>query len=128
MQVTADSAFTAVHKCQMLDVAKGAELSGDIAAYLLRTGAAVSPADDDAKQVAADIANPATGDASGEVTGEAQTDELDITGTIDQVLAWVGDDPSTRPDRALVALEAEQARLDKARTTLLAQLTEIVEN
>jgi hypothetical protein len=41
------------------------------------------------------------------------------TGTIDDVLAWVGDDN----DRAARALEAEQAKGDQARSTLVAKLT-----
>lgn len=44
-------------------------------------------------------------------------------GTVADVMAWVGDDP----DRARRALDAENAKGDKARSTLAATLTSIVE-
>lgn len=118
MQVTADEAFTAVHQCQMLPFEKDAVIEGDIAAYLIRTGAPVTPSDDDARDVAeGKVAEP---------TPEPETEpeppaDLDITGRIDEVLTWVGDDP----ERALTAHAAEEARGDQARSTLLAKLAEI---
>lgn len=54
---------------------------------------------------------------------EAPSDELNIEGKIEDVLAWVGDDP----ERALEAHSAEEDRGDKARSTLLAKLAELVE-
>jgi len=140
MQVTADNAFTAVHQHQILDAAKGAMFSGDIATYLLRTGAAVSPSDDEAEQYVADRAAEAAepdvaevplgdGDVVVVKTDESDGDsdsagELDIDATVPEVLAWVGEDQ----DRALVAFDAETAKGDKARSTLLKTLTDIVEN
>lgn len=120
MQVTADETFTAVHRCQLISVEKGATIEGDIAAYLLRTGAAVTPADDDAQRVAEgeEDETPETPELDEEP--EVASD-LDITGTIDQVLAWVGDSP----EKALQAHQAEEERGDKARSTLLAKLAEI---
>lgn len=123
MQVTVDETLTAIHQCQLLTFQKDDTVSGDIAAYLLRTGAAVSPADDDAQRLADGVlaeeetleAAEQSGDSTREVT------ELDISGTIDQVLAWVGGNP----DRALAAHAAEEARGDKARSSLLAKLTDI---
>ncbi|MFF0864166.1 hypothetical protein ACFYUV_20575 [Nonomuraea sp. NPDC003560] len=50
-----------------------------------------------------------------------QDGALDIEATIPQVLEWVGDDP----EKAAEAREAESAR-DKPRSTLLAQLDEII--
>lgn len=44
-------------------------------------------------------------------------------GTVADVMAWVGDDP----DRARQALDAETTKGDKARSTLVATLTSIVE-
>lgn len=121
MQVTADETFTAVHQCQMLTFERGTVIAGDIAAYLIRTGAAVTPGDADAQDVAAErSASPEASEPEGPETPEPPTD-LDIAGTIDQVLAWVGDDP----ERALQAHTAEEGRGDKARSTLLTKLAEI---
>jgi hypothetical protein len=123
MQVTVDETLTVIHKCQLLTFQKDETVRGDIAAYLLRTGAAVSPADDDAQRLADGVpAEEATPEAAVQPT-ESSSDgsELDITGTIDQVLAWVADDS----ERALAAHAAEEARGDKARTTLLSKLAEI---
>lgn len=97
MQVKVDSGFTAVHKCQMLTFTPGQVVKGDIAVYLLGTGAAVTQIDSE----------PA--------------DDLDITGTIEQVLDWVGDNQ----DRALEASVAESEK-DKPRPRLLARLNEIM--
>jgi hypothetical protein len=44
-------------------------------------------------------------------------------GTIDEVLAWVGNDK----DRAARALEAEHAKGDQARSTLVAKLTALTQ-
>jgi len=170
MKVTANSAFRAVHQCQILELAAGAPLDGDIAAYLMRTGADVSPADDEAETYAdeleqrkAELAAVAT-DALPEVVqtteepgtpvveerpadqanveivggpvgeqpadvspadeGAGQAEQIDVANSkISDVMAWVGDDA----ERALAAFDAESARGDDARSTLLDQLTKIVE-
>ncbi|HEY3557394.1 MAG TPA: hypothetical protein VGL05_08020 [Kribbella sp.] len=49
MKVTANSAFRAVHQCQILEFAEGDELVGDFAVYLIRSGADVSAADEEAE-------------------------------------------------------------------------------
>lgn len=104
MRVTAQSSFTVVIQGgQMLDVKTGDAFTGDVAVYLLHSGA----------DVAGDEPEPA------EVPG----DELDIDGKIDDVLAWVGDDP----ERALEAHAAEEAKGDKARPRLLSKLAELVD-
>lgn len=119
MQVTADETFTAVHQCQMLTFEKDTVIGGDIAAYLIRTGAAVTPADDDARDVAEGKAVPV---AVPEPEPEPEPPaELDITGKIHEVLAWVGGDQ----ERALIAHAAEEVRGDQARSTLLAKLADI---
>lgn len=46
------------------------------------------------------------------------------TGTIAEILAWVDSDP----DRAALALEAEQAKGDKARSTLVVDLEQLVDS
>lgn len=63
-----------------------------------------------------------TNDGSGEALPPAHLDYTD--GTIDHVLGWVGDDS----DRALVALDAEKAKGDEARSTLVDKLTKLVDD
>lgn len=46
-----------------------------------------------------------------------------LDGTAKEVVEWVGDDPA----RALAALQAEQAKGDDARSTLVAKLVKIAE-
>lgn len=140
MQVTVEEAFTAIHQCQMLSFQQGDVVSGDIAVVLLRTGAAVTPADDDAKAFAAEKPDEnaaavralldagITLEQAADHVDEADSDEdpvepgdIDIaTSTIDQVLGWVGNSP----DRALAAHAIEEARGERARSTLLAKLAE----
>lgn len=59
------------------------------------------------------------------VPGEVEPDEIDRdiipAGTVEQILAWVGDDLA----RARVAREYETAKGPKARATLLAKLDEV---
>jgi hypothetical protein len=61
------------------------------------------------------------------VPGEVEPDEIpaDIIpgGTVEQILAWVGDDLA----RARVARHEEEAKGDKARATLLRKLDEVKE-
>lgn len=115
MRVTAQSSFTAVIAGgQMLDVKPGDEFTGDVGAYLLRTGADVAEADE-AEEPAVDE----PGDSE-TVEVEEESDELDIDAKIEDVLAWVGDDQS----RATEARVAEEAK-DKPRPRLLAKLAEL---
>lgn len=114
MRVTAEADFTAViHGGQMLEVKRGDVLKGDVAAYLLRSGAAV---------ISEDVSDQVDEEPI-EEGEEPPADELNIDGKIEDVLTWVGDDP----ERALEAHSAEEARGDKARSTLLAKLAELVE-
>lgn len=57
-----------------------------------------------------------------ELVDDADDEEVPV-GTIDEVLAWVGDSP----DRAGRALDAEQAKVDGARSTLVARLNAILD-
>ena len=117
MRVTADESFTAViYGGQMLNITKGDVLKGDVANYLLDSGAPVmaNESDEQAEELVTD---------SGATEEVEETDELNIDGKIEDVLAWVGADA----DRALEAHSAEEARGDKARSTLLAKLAELVE-
>lgn len=109
MRVTAEADFTAViHGGQMLEVKRGDVFKGDVAAYLLHSGAAVT-SDEQTERAASDQTDQAA-------------DELNIDGKIEEVLAWVGADA----ERALEAHSAEEARGDKARSTLLTKLAELV--
>ncbi len=115
MRVTAQSNFTAVIQGgQMLDVKAGDEFTGDVAAYLLRTGADVVEAGEQDEE-------PEKSETP-EVEGSAGA-SLNIDGKIDDVLEWVGDDKA----RALEAHAAEEAKGDKARPRLLGKLTELIE-
>lgn len=117
MRVTADESFTAViYGGQMLDITKGDVLKGDVANYLLDSGAPVT-ADETDEQTEELV----TGSVAPEPVEE--TDELNIDGKIEDVLAWVGDDA----ERALEAHAAEEAKGDKARPRLLSKLAELVE-
>jgi hypothetical protein len=91
-------------------LAKDAEVSGELAAYLVSTHSPVEPLDDEARALL---------EPPREETGEPPA-ELDIDAKADDVLAWVGEDP----ERAAVALAAEQAK-DKPRSTLVKQLEKL---
>jgi len=88
-------------------LAKDEEVSGELAAYLVSTHSPVEPLDDEAAALL-------------EPPKEEPPAELDIDGTAADVLAWVGEDP----ERAAVALEAEQAK-EKPRSTLVKQLEKL---
>lgn len=118
MRVTADETFTAVITGgQMLDITKGDVFKGDVAAYLLDSGAPVTAVDaEPVEEVEPEQDGPDQGDGP---------EPFDVkTATIDAVLAWVGDDA----ERAREAHTVEESKGDKARPRLLARLTEIVEN
>jgi hypothetical protein len=114
MRVTAEQDFTAVITGgQMLTVKRGDMLKGDVARYLLDTGAAVTTveAEEQAVEQVEVLPDPVI------------VEGLDVkAATIDAVLAWVDGDT----DRALEAHELEESKGDKARPRLLAALVEIV--
>lgn len=126
MQVTVDATCVVVYKCQLLTFQKGESARGDIAAYLVRSGAAVTPADDDAQALAdatPEDEAPVVESSDDDAVAEADAlEDIDIaTSTIDQVLAWVGDNA----EKALAAHAVEEARGDRARSTLLVKLSEL---
>lgn len=94
-------------------------------------GEAVGDIDDETRDRL--LAQKAIGKRDGEpfvaaarpVPGEVEPDEIDRdiipAGTVEQILAWVGDDLA----RARVAREYETAKGPKARATLLAKLDEV---
>lgn len=116
MRVTADESFTAViYGGQMLDITKGDVLKGDVANYLLGSGAPVTP--DESDEEPAEVEQEDLAEEQSDDLGE----ELNIDGKIDDVLAWVGDSK----ERATEARVAEEAKGDKARPRLLSKLAEL---
>lgn len=100
MRVRVREAHRLYWNYRLIDLAAGDEETGDLAAYLLSTGSPVDLVDD-----------------------EPDSGELDVDGTVADVLAWVGEDPQ----RAEQALAAESAK-DKPRATLLAALAKLGES
>lgn len=82
-------------------IEKGEEVSGELAALMLRTA-------------------PARFTRSDEPEPEAPPAEFDVEAAAAGILAWVGDDP----ERAEEALAAELAK-DKPRSTLVKQLEKL---
>lgn len=124
MRVTADKDLTFYYDLVPYSVSAGTLVEGTAAVHLLTTGAAVTPVDDDARDFTAarDAETEATAEAEEPVAQQNDTASgLDVNAKIDDVLAWVGDDP----DRAMEAHAAEEAKGDRARTRLLARLEEI---
>jgi len=135
--VVVREAFKAYINHQPEDFAPGQAIKGDTAVYLLRNHAAVDPVDDEATELADALAaegqeddeedgqEPAPShqppapnpDADGGPPPPPPSDELDIDGSVKDILAWAGEDP----ERAREALDAEQAQ-EKPRSTLVKQL------
>lgn len=111
MRVVVNENIKIFHGHRSVRLAKGQEVSGELAAMLLeRAPSKVTP-------VAGEVAdgNPAGTDP--------RPDSLENASTAPEVLAWVGDDP----ERAEQALEAEEAR-DKPRSTLIRDLTKVAQS
>lgn len=103
MRVTATEDFSFTYGMVPYAVTKGTVISGSAARHLLDSKAPVAE-EPEPKAISPDV-------------------ELDIDGKIDDVLAWVGDDP----ERALEAHGLEEAKGDKARPRLLSKLAELVD-
>ena len=101
-EVTVLETFTCYWNYQVWHLTKGEVLSGGLADYLLATGGQV-------EEVATGPAEDADGDGVPD-------------GTVAQVEDWVGG--ST--ERAALALEAEEAKGDNARSTLVAALYKVL--
>lgn len=106
MRVRVLKACTPYWNYQVHQLAEGAELSGEFAAYLAETGAPVEALD-----------------AAPEQAPEPPSGELDIEGSAAEVLAWVGE----ASDRASEALEAEVAK-DRPRSTLVKALEKLAQD
>ena len=112
MRVVATEKFKTYFRMKMIRAEEGQEFAGDLAEHLLHGRCPVEQ-----------VGEPPTGEEPGEEPGETgETGELDIGGTAEQVLAWVGDDP----ERANQANGAESAK-DKPRSTLVAKLEQIIQ-
>ncbi|MFE7398846.1 hypothetical protein [Streptomyces sp. NPDC057557] len=111
MRVKTREAFSPYYNYGLVPLAAGEEVSGALALFLLETGSAVDPMDDDAK------AWRPPGHEEPEPEAPA---ELDIEASAAAVLAWVGDDP----ERGAEALAAEALK-DKPRSTLVKQLEKV---
>lgn len=110
MRVVVNESIKIFHGHRSVRLAKGQEVSGELAAMLLeRAPNKVTPV---AEEVADD----------GPAGTDPRPDSLDSASTAPEVLAWVGDDP----ERAEQALEAEEAR-DKPRSTLIRDLTKVAQ-
>ncbi|MFJ8474205.1 hypothetical protein [Kitasatospora sp. NPDC094011] len=108
------------------DLHRGAEFIGDLAHHLASTGAPVEVIEHDPEPGPAPAqapAPPAGANPQSEGLQPPGPDGLDIAGTIDTVLTWVGTDPA----RAQQALDAEAAKGDGARATLTTRLDAILQ-
>lgn len=104
MRVIAERDIETYFELRMISIPEGTELKGSLAAHLHACRAPVRVVGE----------QPETPE---------QPDGLDITGTVEEIIAWVGDDTG----RATEAYEAESGK-DKPRTTLLKRLEEIADN
>lgn len=120
MRVVVNEDMKVFHGHVPVELKKGQEVSGSLAELLIssaprkvvRLDAEPAPVSDEPPIDEPDVADE----------DESAPDTIDVAGsTIDQVLEWVGDNA----ERALAAHAAEETRGDKARTRLLAKLTEI---
>lgn len=104
MRVRADEACKAYWNYGVVSIAKDEIVEGGLGRYLAETGAPVTVLDDEP------------------TAGADRPPSLGVPdGTIDEIMAWVGDDPG----KALRALEAET--VGKARKSLIATLEKILE-
>ncbi len=138
MRVVVREAFRAYINMQPEDFTAGQKIKGDTAVRLLRSNAAVDPDDDAAHELAAALRGDDDQEQRGEKdvgpqqetetppTGRGAPDappaqaaggDLDISASVADVLAWVGDDSG----RAAEALRQEQEK-DTPRSTLVKQL------
>jgi hypothetical protein len=107
------------------DLRQGAEFIGDLAHHLHTTGAPVEVIEHDPEPGPEQPPAPPTGpNPESEGLQPSVPDGLDIAGTIDTVLTWVGVDPV----RAQQALDAERAKGDGARATLTTRLDAILQS
>lgn len=107
------------------ELREGAEHIGELARHLHSTGAPVEVIEHDPEPEPAAEQPPAPETIVPTPVSEGLPPDggLDITGTIDTILTWVGADPA----RAQQALDAERAKGDAARATLTTRLDAILQ-
>lgn len=111
---------------QVVNLRKGQSVNGDLARYLLSTGGPVEAADDEARDVEAQMAAGDSDDLGqresdvGRPLPGTLGDEPPVNGSADDVLDWVGHDQ----ERAARAIGAETER-DEPREDLLERLRQI---
>jgi hypothetical protein len=108
---------------QIHDLAKDAEVDGELALHLVHIQAPVEVLDGEPAAPPQPPASTDTDSGGGPASdGEPQDEEPPVDGTIDTLMTWVGDSP----ERAAAALAAEQAK-DSPRVTAVKHLTALVE-
>ncbi|MEU6376810.1 hypothetical protein [Streptomyces sp. NPDC046909] len=144
MRVVVREAFRAYINMQPEDFTPGQKIKGDTAVQLLRSGAAVDPDDDDARQLVTAFGGEADDGQEQEGDGKRETEPPHRTPTVDdngpghpepslppapshdapvkELLEWVGEDPA----RARELLGIEEAK-DQPRSTLVKQLQKIAD-
>ncbi|MFJ2174335.1 hypothetical protein ACIOHE_15655 [Streptomyces sp. NPDC087851] len=123
MRVVVTEQFTAYLNMQPETFTPGQEIKGVTALYLLNSGSAVEPADEEARQAAAPAADGDgdDGQGAGGEDSQAPPQERPAAGADSEViLAWVG----SAPQRAAEEIEREEDEEDP-REDLLARLQEI---
>lgn len=104
MRVVVNEKFKVFHGHVPTALEEGQEVSGELAAFLL---------DHAPKKVTRTDSEPDP--------EPGPPAELDIDASAAAIIAWVGDDP----ERAAVALEAEQDKGEEARSTLVKKLEKL---
>ncbi|MEU8555964.1 hypothetical protein AB0C80_18510 [Streptomyces anthocyanicus] len=137
MRVVVREAFRAYINMQPEDFTVGQKIKGDTAVRLLRSGAAVEPDDDAARELTEQLRGdeddgqeqepdpphepPSGGTGDGPAHPEPSTPPAPShDAPVKDLLAWVGEDPA----RAQEVLELERAK-DQPRSTLVKQLEKI---
>jgi len=121
MRVRVLQPTTAYWNYEVREFGKGEELDGDLARHLAANapGGSVEVTEADPEpEPAAEVPEESDG-GSGDPAGG---DEPPVDGTIDDLMAWVNDDP----ERATAALAAEQAK-DKPRSTVVKRLAALAD-
>lgn len=118
MRVRVLKEFTAYWNYSVTQFNEGAELDGELARHVA----------DNAPEGSVEVveADPEPEPGPKEPPADPvlpEGDEPPVDGTIDDLMAWVDDDPA----RAARALEAEQAK-DKPRSTVVKRLTTLAES
>jgi hypothetical protein len=119
MRVRVLKEFTAYWNYAVTEFKEGAELDGDLARHFADNAPEGSVKILEADPEPEPVPEP---ESPAEPAQQSEDDGPPVDGTIDALMAWVGDDK----DRAVQALEAEQAK-DKPRSTVVKRLTALAD-